>query len=322
MRLSRRALLAAPLLAAMPAGAAGFAPTRPVRLIAPFSAGGSVDRTARLLAAGLERHWGQAVTVENRTGGGGNNGAALVAAAPPDGHVLLFATAGLLTVNPHLYSGLAFDFATGLAPVALLGSIPNVMVVPLASPARDVAGFRRHVLSVRRPFTYGSAGSGSYVHVAGAMFAMQAGLLSDHVPFRGSAQALSELAAGRLDVMFDNLAGALPLIRDGRLRALAVTSPARSPLLAEVPTMAEAGVPGLELMPWYALYAPGRTEAALRACMATDIAAVQRSPEAARGFAELGLAIEVMGPEPLAEMVERERARLGGIVRAANVTVD
>jgi tripartite-type tricarboxylate transporter receptor subunit TctC len=322
MPLSRRALLAAPLLAATPAAAAGFAPARPVRMVAPFSVGGAVDRTARLLARGLERRWGQTVTVENRTGAGGNNGAALVAAAAPDGHVLLFATAGLLTVNPHLYTGLPFDLVADLAPVAMLGSIPNVMVVPAASPARDVAGFRQHILSVRRPFTYGSPGSGSYVHLAGALFAQATGLLANHVPFRGSAQALSELASGRLDVMFDNLAGALPRIRDGRLRALAVTSSARSPLLPEVPTLAEAGVPGVEVMPWYALYAPGLTEAALRAQIAADVAALQKSLEGARGAGELGITIEVMGPEALARMVERERARFGGIVRAANITVD
>jgi tripartite-type tricarboxylate transporter receptor subunit TctC len=322
MTLSRRALLATALLAPRAAGASGFVPAGPVRLVVPFSAGGSVDRTARLLAAGLERRWGQAVKVENRTGAGGNNGAALVATAPPDGQVLLFATAGLLTVNPHIYAGLPFDFEADLAPVALLGSIPNVMVVAAASPAHDVAGFRQHVRSVRRPFSYGSPGSGSYVHLAGALFAREAGLLSQHVPFRGSAQALSELASGRLDVMFDNLAGALPLIRDGRLRALAVTSPARSPLLPEVPTLAEAGVPGLEVMPWYALYAPGRTEAALRGCMADAVAAEQRNAESASRFAELGLSLEVKGPEALARMVARERARFGGIVRVANITVD
>jgi tripartite-type tricarboxylate transporter receptor subunit TctC len=253
---------------------------------------------------------------------GGNTGAGLVAAAPPDGQVLLFATAGLLTVNPHLYTGLPFDFDRDLAPVAMLGSIPNVMVVPASSPARDVAGFRRHILTVRRPFTYGSPGSGSYVHLAGALFARETGLLSDHVPFRGSAPALSELAAGRLDVMFDNLAGALPLIRDGRLRALAVTSPVRSPLLPEVPTVAEAGLSTLEVMPWYAVYAPGKTEQALRECMASDIAVVQRTDEGARDFAALGLAVEVLGPEALDRTVARERARFAEIVRAAYITLD
>ncbi|MGG5809571.1 Bug family tripartite tricarboxylate transporter substrate binding protein [Falsiroseomonas sp. CW058] len=318
----RRALLATPLLAAAPALAQGFAPQRPVRIVVPFAAGASMDSIARLMARGLEPRWHQPVVVENRTGAGGNVGAQAVAQAAPDGHTLLIAAAGMMTVSPHLYRDLPFDLVRDLAPVAMLGSIPNVMVVPASSPVRDVAGFLAAARAAARPFTYGSPGSGSYIHVTGALFARETGLPAEHVAYRGSAPALVDLVAGRIDVMFENLPGALPFIRDGRLRALAVTSPARSPFLPEVPSTAEAGLPGVQAVAWFAAYAPGRTDAATRARIAEDLAAVQRGEEAARGLGNLGLTVEVMGPGELGAMVDRERARFGEIVRGANITLD
>jgi tripartite-type tricarboxylate transporter receptor subunit TctC len=319
---SRRALLALlPALAALPAQAQGFAPDRPVRLVVPFAAGASMDSIARLLGRGLEPRWGQPVVVENRTGAGGNIGAAAVAQAAPDGLTLLIAAAGMMTVSPHLYRDLPFDFARDLAPVAMLGTIPNVMVVPASSPVRDVAGFLAAQRAAGRPMTYGSPGSGSYIHVTGELFARETRLPAEHVAYRGSAPALIDLSAGRIDVMFENLPGALPFIRDGRLRALAVTSPQRSSLLPDVPTTTEAGLPGVQAVAWFAAYAPGRTPLPLRQRIAADIAAVQRGEEGARGLAALGLTVETMDPEALGAMVDRERARFGEIVRAANIAL-
>jgi tripartite-type tricarboxylate transporter receptor subunit TctC len=161
---------------------------------------------------------------------------------------------------------------------------------------RDVAGFLAAARAAGRPVTYGSPGSGSLIHVSGALFGRESAVPMEHVAYRGSAPALIDLAAGRIEVMFENLPGALPFIRDGRLRALAVTSPARSPLLPEVPTTAEAGLPGVQAVAWFAAYAPGRTEDALRERIAADIAAVQAGEEGARGLAGLGLTVEVIGP--------------------------
>lgn len=322
--LSRRALFAL-ATAGLPLGAAraqSFQPLRPVRVVVPFAAGASMDSIARLVARGLEPRWHQPLVVENRTGAGGNIGAAEVVRAAPDGHTLLVAAAGMMTVSPHLYRDLGFDYARDLAPVAMLGSIPNVMVVPASSPARDVAGFLAAARAAGRPVTYGSPGSGSLIHISGALFGRESGLPVEHVAYRGSAPALVDLVAGRIEVMFENLPGALPFIRDGRLRALAVTSPARSPLLPEVPTTAEAGLPGVQAVAWFAAYAPGRTEEAVRERIAADIAAVQRSEEGARGLGSLGLTVEVMGPAALGEMVARERARFGEVVRAANISLD
>lgn len=322
LTLTRRGALLAPLLTATPALAQGFAATRPVRLIVPFAAGASIDSIARLIARGLEPRWGQPVVVENRTGAGGNVGAGAVAGAAPDGHTLLIAAAGMMTVGPHLYRDLPFDLVRDLAPVALLGTIPNVMVVPASSTARDVASFLAAARAAGRPLTYGSPGSGSLIHISGALFSRETGLPAEHVAYRGSAPALVDLVAGRLDVMFENLPGALPFIRDGRLRALAVTSPARSPLLPDVPTTAEAGLPGVQAVAWFAAYAPGRTEATTRDRIAADIAAVQAGEEGARGLAALGLTVEVMGPAALGAMADRERARYGEVVRAAGITLE
>jgi tripartite-type tricarboxylate transporter receptor subunit TctC len=321
MTLTRRALLATPLLAT-PALAQGFAPQRPVRIVVPFAAGASMDSIARLMGRGLEPRWRQPIVVENRTGAGGNIGAQAVAQAAPDGHTLLVAAAGMMTVSPHLYRDLPFDLVRDLAPVAMLGSIPNVMVVPAASPVRDLAGFLAAARAAGRPVTYGSPGSGSLIHISGALFGREAGLPVEHVAYRGSAPALIDLVAGRIEVMFENLPGALPFIRDGRLRALAVTSPARSPFLPDVPTTAEAGLPGVQAVAWFAAYAPGRTEEALRTRIAADMAEVQRSPEGAEGLRNLGLTVEVMGPAALGAMAERERARFGEVVRAAGITLE
>lgn len=309
---------AAMLAAARPALAQAPFPTHPVRLVVPFAAGASLDAVARALGRALEPRWGQPVVVDNRTGAAGNIGAQAVSGAAPDGHTLLCGTSGLITVNPHLYPSLGIE----LAPVAMLGSLPNVMVVPASSPARTVAAFIEQARAANRPITYGSPGSGSYIHVTGALFARETQLNAEHVAYRGSAPALTDLAAGRLDVMFENQPGALPFIRDGRLRALAVTSPERSPALPDVPTMVEAGLPGMVVVPWFALFAPAATPANLRARIAADVAAVQNAEEPRRVFQTLGIASQAMGPDELSQLVLRERERMGAVVRANNIRAE
>lgn len=318
----RRSLLAAlPCCIAVGTARAQAWPTRPVRLVVPFAAGASLDGVARAMGRALEPRWGQPVVVENRTGAAGNLGAGAVAAAT-DGHTLLVGTSGLLTVNPHLYRELGFDLERDLAPVALLGSLPNVMVVPAASPARSLAEFVAGARAAGRPVLYGSPGSGSYIHVTGALFAREAGLAAEHVAYRGSAPALNDLVAGRLDVMFENQPGALPFVRDGRLRALAVTSPARSAALPEVPTTTEAGLPGVVAVAWFALYAPAAMPEALRARIAADVAAIQEDAATRRQLENFGLSVEPQGPAELGAMAARERQRMGALVRDAGIRAD
>ncbi len=308
-------VMAAPALAQSPF------PARPVRLVVPFSPGASNDATARLFGRFLEARWGQTVVVENRTGAGGTIGAEAVARAAPDGLTLLVSPAGLITVNPSLYPNLAFSIENDLTPVAMLGTLPNVMVVPAAGAA-GVAAFVAGMRAAGRPFTYGSPGAGSLVHLSGELFSREAGIASTHVPYRGSAPALVDLVAGRIDVMFENQPGALPLIRDGRLRALAVTSAARSTALPDVPTMAEAGLPGVAAVAWFAVFAPAHTPADVIRRIAADIAAAQADAGVQTAMAGLGLTPETLGPAELLALITRERAVFGGIVRAANIRID
>jgi len=312
----------AALTAASGARAQPAFPTHAVRIVVPFAAGASLDAVARTLGRALEARWGQPVVVENRTGAAGNIGAQAVATAAPDGHTLLAGTSGLITVNPHLYSGLGYDIARDLAPVAMLGSLPNVMVVPATSAARTVAEFIDAMRAAGRPMLYGSPGSGSYIHITGALFARETGLPAEHVAYRGSAPALTDLAAGRLDVMFENQPGALPFIRDSRLRALAVTTPERSAALPDVPTTAEAGLPGVAAVPWFAIFAPSATSAVLRTRIAADIAAVQEAADTRRVFETLGIRSEVMDPDGLSQLILHERERMGTLVRDANIRAE
>jgi len=310
----------APTLAPTVAAAQSPYPARAVRLVAPFAPGASLDATARLFGRFLEARWGQPVVVENRTGAAGNIGAEAVARATPDGLTLLVSPTGLMTVNPSLYPNLSFSIENDLTPVALLGTLPNVMVVPAAGPA-SVAEFIVAMRAAGRPFTFGSPGAGSLVHLSGELFSREAGIPATHVPYRGSAPALVDLVAGRIDVMFENQPGALPLIRDGRLRALAVTAPARSTALPDVPTTAEAGLPRVLAVPWFALFAPARTPDDVVQKIAADVAAAQADPGVRAAMEALGLTPETLGPAALLALITRERGVFGGIVRAANITV-
>ena len=314
---TRRLALA---LLATPALAQTF-PARAVRFVVPFAPGASNDATARLFGQFLEARWGQPVVIENRTGAGGNIGAEVVARSAPDAHTLLVAPTGMMTVNPSLYTGLTFSIENDLTPVAMLGTLPNVMIVPASAPWTSVAEFIAGIRAAGRPFTFGSPGAGSLVHLSGELFSRETGLPGTHVPYRGSAPALVDLVAGRIDVMFENQPGALPLLRDRRLRALAVTAPGRSTALPDVPTTAEAGLPNVLAVPWFALFARAGSPPDQVARIAADVAAAQRDPAILAALGALGLTPETQGPVALAERLTRERARFGGIVRAANITV-
>ena len=312
----RRAILAAPFI--WPAIAQAF-PERPLRIIVPFPPGGAADFLGRAVGERLSRSLIQPVTIENRTGAGGNIGTAAAAQAERDGHTLLL-NGVPIAVNRFLFANLPFDAERDFTPVGMLAIVPNIMVVPVGLPVNSVAEFV--ALARTRPMNYASIGNGTSLHLAGAQFALATGLNLTHVPYRETGAANTDLMAGRVEVMFETLPGALPFIRDGRLRALAVTDMVRSPLLPEVPTMAEAGLPGVQAVAWFAVYAPGRTELALRRRLAEDIAAVQRSPEGARALDALGLTVEVQGPEALGARAEAERARFGEVVRAARITLE
>ena len=233
-------------------------PVKPVRLIVPFAPGGSTDVIARMVGQKLAVVWGQPVTIENRAGAGGNLGADLVAKAQPDGYTLLLAS-GSITINPQLYKRMPFDTKKDLVPITNVASGPMLVVVPEASPVKNVRELI--ALAKARPGTinFGSAGVGSQVHLAGENFAYAAGIEIAHVPYKGEAVAYTDLIGNQIHMMVGNFAAASALLGNGRLRALAVTSKQRSQQLPDLPTVAESGLPGFENTGWFGLLAPAGT---------------------------------------------------------------
>ena len=237
-------------------------PTKPIRLVVPFAPGGSTDLIARMMAQKLGELWGQTIVVDNRAGAGGNLGADIVAKAPADGHTLLLAS-GSITINPQLYKKMPFDTKKDLVPITIVASGPMLVVVPDDSPVKSVQELIAMAKAKPGTVNFGSAGVGSQVHLASENFANAAGIDIVHVPYKGEAPAYSDLIAQQTQMMVGNFAAASALLGKGRLRALAVTGTQRSPLLPDVPTVAESGLPGFENTGWFGLFAPAGTASAI-----------------------------------------------------------
>ncbi|MBD0272168.1 MAG: tripartite tricarboxylate transporter substrate binding protein [Acetobacteraceae bacterium] len=319
--LRRRHLLAVGLIApSLARGQAAWAPSRPVRFVVPFPAGGATDVAARILAERLTETLGQPVVVENRTGSSGNIGMENVVRSAPDGHSLLMGTSGALTVNPHLFPNLGFDPAKDLAPVSLAFTTDNALIVNPNMPARTVAEFLALARSRPGALSYGSAGAGSSTHMAAELFRLAAGIQVLHVPYRGSAPALNDTVAGNVQFMVDQLPSCIGQIRAGQVRALAVTGPRRSPLLPDVPTMAEAGLPGAENTSWGAVLAPaGTPEAAVERLNAAVREAVG-VPAVRERMAQAGADAAASSPAELAALMRREAERWGRVVKEAGIS--
>lgn len=321
MTLARRATLALPLLALPGLARAQAFPSRPVRIVVAFTAGGTTDIIARLLGAQLERRWGQPVVIDNRPGAGGNIGTDHVVKSPPDGHTLLIGSVGPLAVNVSLYRSMPYDPRRDLAAVTLIAGVPNVLIVRPDFPARDVAGLVAE--AKRRPgqLTYASTGSGTSSHLSGVMLDRMAGIETVHVPYRG-AVALNDMLAGRVQFMFATIPSVIEQIRAGQFRAIAVSSTTRSRSLPEVPTMVELGYPEFDASSWFGMVAPARTPPAIIGRLAEDVHAVLRDPAIERQMVEQGADPVGNGPEAFAAFIAREVARWETIVRAANATAD
>lgn len=323
-RASRRAVLGGlPLssLLAMPSLAQQtIAGGRPIRVIVPFGAGGAVDIVGRLVAQELTPRLGQSVVVENRTGAGGNIAMEHVARSQPDGTTLLMASPSAV-INPHLYASLPFDPAH-LIPVGLVGEVPSIM---LAAPGFEANDARRFVALARaRPghYTFGSGGAGTTEHLAAELLKARAGLDITHVPYRGGAPAMADLQAGRISIMFSNLAGALGHLQGGRLKALGLTDARRAPALPEVPTFAEQGIPDFVVTVWWGLMAPAGTApdtvARLNAALAEALATPQMRDALQRLAAQpLGGSAQVFG-----ERLAREGASWGEVIRRAGIRAE
>src|SRR5215210_1124388 len=237
-------------------------PTRFVRLVVPFPPGGGTDTIARVLAGKPSAIWGQQMVVENKGGAATNIGTENVARSEPDGYTVLLQSMPL-AVNKYLFATLPYDPVGDLAPVSLICDYPNVMAVPMSSPAKSVQEFIAYAKANPGKANYASSGHGTSVHLSGELFNKMTGLKLQHIPYRGAGPALNDLIPGRVDVMFNNIGAVMPLIQGGQLRALGVTSLNRASALPDVPTVSEAGVPGFNVSAWYALLVPTKTPAAV-----------------------------------------------------------
>jgi tripartite-type tricarboxylate transporter receptor subunit TctC len=316
-RFAAAALAGALSLAGLAATAEDF-PVRPVRLVIGFAAGGGTDVAARIVAAALSARWGQQVVVDNRGGAGGALASELVAHAVPDGYTLL--GCGIAhTLAPFLRKSLPFDTAKDFAPITATAVFANVMVVGAARPWRTVGELIAQAKAEPGKLTYGSSGVGSTLHLAMELFKSMAALDIVHVPYKGGSPALADVIAGQIDMTFDNIPGELGAIKGGQVRALAVSSPARNAQLPDVPTLAEAGVPGYEMVGWYGLCAPAGVPAPILDKLNEDAVAVLEAASYRRSAAEQGIDPAPMTRADYAAFLAAQAAKWAKIVRDAGV---
>jgi tripartite-type tricarboxylate transporter receptor subunit TctC len=316
-----RTLMAVALTTTSLAGAQTY-PSKPIRLICPFPPAGAVDIASRAIASELSKILGQTVTVENRPGAGGNIGGAEAARSAPDGYTLFMTTSGINAINPALYAKMPFDPIKDLAPVAALVSLSNVLVVHPSVKANSVADVIAMAKAEPGKMNYASSGNGTSIHMSGEMFKHLAKVDIVHIPYKGSGPAMSDLLGGQVMMMFDNIPSALPHIKAGKLRALAVTGAKRDPLLPDVPTVAEAGVPGYESGVWFGLAVPAVTPKDEIARLNEAAVKGTKAPEYIKRMTELGYTIIGSTPEQMAEMNKVETARWGPIVKASGAKAD
>jgi tripartite-type tricarboxylate transporter receptor subunit TctC len=308
------------LASALPASAQNY-PSRSIAVVVPFPAGGSADTLARLIGQMLSERLGQAVIVENKPGAGGNLGTDAVAKAAPDGYTLLL-TPSSIAIAPALYTKLPFDPIKDFAPVTLLGSIPMVVVVYPEFPPKTLAELIALAKAKPGEISYASAGNGSTNHLAVELFKIKTGIDMLHVPYRGNPLAIVDVIAGRVPVFFDFVLTGLPHVREGKVRALAVTGAHRSQVLPDVPTVAEAEVPGFEASTWFAVYAPAGTKPEIVEKLNAEILAVLALPKIRERLTALGVDILAEGPQGLAALTKSDLEKWGPIVQKAGVKLD
>ncbi len=319
----RRALLAlACLLGPVAASAQAGYPTRPLTYVVPYPPGGAADVFARQLALELGKRLGQPVVVDNRPGANGNVGSASVVAARADGYTLLLGSASTVAINPHLYKHMPYDPLKDLQPVSGTHAMANVLVVNNATPYMHVQDVIAAAKASPGKLAYASAGNGNTMHLAGEQFRMQAGIDLLHVPYKGGPPALNDVLAGQVPMMFNNLPAIVPLVRSGKLRALAVATPKRSPLLPNVPTMDEEGLKGFVSTVWNGVFVRAGTPRPIVERLNREIVATLQSPEMRRSLEEQGYDVIPSTPEEFAALVRADTPRWGAVVRQSGASID
>ena len=294
-------------------------PTKPVRIIVPYPAGGVADLLPRVVGEKLSQKWGQPVIVENKPGASGNIGMAEGARAAPDGHTLVLAPTGNLTVNQSLFANLPFDVQRDFTPVTLLAQSPNVLVVHPSVPVKDFRELLAYAKANPDKLNFASPGDGSGAHLAGELLKSEAGIRATHVPYKGMAPAVNDLLGGNVQMMFAGISTALQHVRSGKLVAIAMASPKRNPQLPEVPTVAESGIPGFDVTSWYGIVVRAGTPDAVVRKIQRDMAEALQAADV-KGRLD-GLGLEPVGntPEEFAALIRAETRKWGGIVEKAGI---
>ncbi|MGH8856721.1 MAG: Bug family tripartite tricarboxylate transporter substrate binding protein [Polaromonas sp.] len=319
--MKRRNLLLAAAAVASPAVLAQSYPARPVKLVVPFPAGGATDILARALSQRLGEKIGQAVIVDNRPGAGGTIGADAASKAPADGYTLLLATSSTHSIGPAINPKIPYNADTDFTPIAYVASSPNIVLVPNSSPSRTMREFIDHAKKSPGRLNYASSGNGTIVHLTTEYFKAQSGTFILHIPYRGTALAMPDLISGKVDVLFDSLVTGLPHVKDGKLRALAVTSPQRTALAPDLPAVAET-LPGFESVTWFGLYGPKGLPADLADKVNQAVNSALAEVDVKERFARLGAEPAGGTPQAFAAMVKTDTAKWKKIIAERKITTD
>lgn len=295
-------------------------PTKPVKIVVTFPPGGAPDTLARVLADKWGQALGQTFTVDNKPGAGGNIGSDFVAKSAGDGTTLLIATVGTHAINPALYASMPYNNIKDFTPVSFLAATPNLLVVNNTVPAKTVKELI--ALAGKTPLTFGSSGSGTSIHLSGELFNTLAGVKMQHIPYKGRAQAVPDLLGGRITMIFDNMPSALPLVKAGEVRAIAVTSATRAAALPNIPTIAEAGLPGFEATSWFALMAPAGLPKDVLTRINAETARVMNLPDVREKLTALGLDVAPGSPEALAGFIQLETTKWAKVVKESGAKPD
>ena len=320
--LFRALTLAAVALAAAGSALAQAWPSRPVTLLVPFPPGGSTDLIARTLAPKLQERLGGSFVVENKGGAGGTVGATQARRAPPDGYTVFVTSLGPLVIGPHLMKGLGYDALKDFDYVTVAVQAPNVLVVPVSSPLKSVADMLAALKAQPDKMSFASSGNGSSDHLTAELFWLQTGTSGVHVPYKGGGPAMSDLLGGQVQASFQNINAVIPHVKTGKLRALAITSTARSPLLPDVPTLAEAGVKGVDVYSWQGVAAPKGLPADIRQRLHGAIVAALNAPDVKPKLLELGFEIVANSPEQFTAFQAAEFARWKQLIDSRKITAD
>lgn len=321
-RLVLGAVVTAALVAASPFASAQQWPDKPIRIVVGFAPGGFTDVLARLIGQKLTERLGQPVVVENKAGAAGTLGADLVAKAKPDGYTLLLAHSNSNSVAPALYPKLPYDVVRDFTPIVLVANTPLLLTVNPNVPAKNVNEFIALAKSKPNGLSYASSGGGSAQHLAAARFELATGIKMTHVPYKGSGQAIIDLLSGQVDLNFESPPNVLTHAKAGKLRLLAITSEKRSPLLPDVPTMAEAGVKNAEMLQWFAVMGPAKMPPDITKRLNTEIAAILKQPDVAEKIASQGGEIMAGTPEEFSKFLATDTAAFGRLIKEARISLE